>query len=97
MGTEDEGLKGVATTEMGTTMSFFWKIAAEIISEFNFSLVGLEERGSPKRGLFSWWDFPAVKEDIPEFSLSSLKVSLQLPLSCSFQNHVHTAFLGVQI
>ena len=44
MGAIDEGLKGGAVV-------FFWKIAAEMTSVLNFLFLGLEERGSPKRGL----------------------------------------------
>ena len=48
MGAKDEGLKRGAAA-----IGFFWKIAAEIISAFSFLYIGLEERGSPKRGLLA--------------------------------------------
>ena len=51
METEDEGLKGGAFVDMGTTMSFFRKILAKLISDFNFLFKVLVGRGSPKSGL----------------------------------------------
>ena len=66
METEDEGLKGEASVEKGTTLSFFRKISAELISDLNFLFKGLKGRGSPKSGLlsslFGLGDFPDVKK-----------------------------------
>ena len=41
METEDEGLKGGASVKMETTLSFFRKISAELISDFNLLFKGL--------------------------------------------------------
>ena len=45
---EDEGLKRGAAA-----VGFFWNIAAEIIPAFSFLFIGLEEGGSPNRGLLA--------------------------------------------
>ena len=50
METEDKGLKGGATVEMGTTLSFFRKISVELISNLNFLFRREEDK---KSGLLS--------------------------------------------